>query len=103
MKTPGIIYLQTCGDCIPDVWEGGCDCDKCNIDDLDGITWSKDRINDSDAVYFSEEAVRSLLRDEYKQANNIIRFASRNEIDDDLIVVEQSVNSAIQKLKGECR
>lgn len=40
---------------------------------------------------------------EYKQANNIIRFASRNEIDDDLIVVEQSVNSAIQKLKGEGR
>lgn len=97
METPKVIYLQTCGDCA------GLDCATCNFDNLDEVTWCKDKINDSDAVYFSEEAVRSLLRDEYKQANNIIRFASRNEIDDDLIVVEQSVNSAIQKLKGECR
>ncbi len=97
METPKVIYLQTCGDCA------GLDCSTCNFDNLDEVTWCKDKINDSDAVYFSEEAVRSLLRDEYKQANNIIRFASRNEIDDDLIVVEQSVNSAIQKLKGEGR
>lgn len=97
METPKVIYLQTCGDCA------GLDCATCNFDNLDEVTWCKDKINDSDAVYFSEEAVRGLLRDEYKQANNIIRLALRNETDDEFIAVEQSVNSAIQKLKGEGR
>lgn len=97
METPKAIYLQTCGDCA------GLDCATCNFDNLDEVTWCKDKINDSDAVYFSEEAVRSLLRDEYKQANNIIRFALREETDDEFTAVEQSVNSAIQKLKGEGR
>lgn len=97
MKTPKVIYLQTCGDCA------GLECDTCDFDNLGEVSWCKDKINDSDAVYFSEEAVRSLLRDEYKQANNIIRLALRNETDDEFIAVEQSVNSAIQKLKGEGR
>lgn len=63
--------------------------------------WSEEKINDSPA-YFNEEAVRDLLRDEYEQANNIIRFASRCEspVDEDLIGVEQSIESAIKRLKG---
>lgn len=97
METPKVIYLQTCGDCA------GLDCATCNFDNLDEVTWCKDKVNDSDAVYFSEEAVRSLLREEYKQANDIIRFASRDKKGEDLIMVEQSVESAIKELKGESR
>ena len=51
MNTPEVIYLQTCGDCA------GLDCATCNFDNLE-VTWCKDKINDSDAAYFSEEHVR---------------------------------------------
>ena len=52
-------------------------------------------------AYFSEKAVRDLLREEYEQANNLIRFASRCEkpIITDLVEVEKSINSAIKKMK----
>lgn len=100
MKTPGIIYLQTCGDCIPDVWEGGCDCDKCNIDDLDGITWSKDRINDSDAVYFSEEAVRKMLSKVVEDANSLIGCARRSAVFTSKLDASKYIPHIIDLLKG---
>lgn len=59
--------------------------------------------NGERCYYFSEEAVRELLREEYKQANNIIRFASSalNPVKEDLIEVEESIESAISKLKAK--
>lgn len=52
MNKPKVIYLQVCGECQDN------DCEKCNFDDLAEITWCKDRINDNDVAYFSEEHVR---------------------------------------------
>lgn len=93
MKTPDTIYLQTCGDCC------GQDCENCNFDTLDEVTWCKDKINDSDTAYFSEEAVRKLLRNEYASMNTLLRIAT-NKDDADVIEVEKSIETAIKKLKG---
>lgn len=54
--------------------------------------------------YFSEEAVRGFLREEYKQANNLIRLASSGlaaPVNGDIIEVEKSIESAISKLKAK--
>lgn len=53
--------------------------------------------------YFSEEAIRELLREEYEQANNIICFASnaRKPLEEGIIEVEKSIESAIIKLKAK--
>lgn len=53
--------------------------------------------------YFSEEAVRELLREEYKQSNNLIRIASnaRKPLEEGIIEVEKSIESAISKLKAK--
>ncbi len=93
MKTPDTIYLQTCGDCC------GQDCENCNFDTLDEVTWCKDKINDSDTAYFSEEAVRKLLRNEYEQCNRAAYIATRRKCDE-LINVDESVEDAIKQLKG---
>lgn len=52
MNKPKVIYLQVCGECHDN------DCEECNFDDLAEVTWCKDRINDNDVTYFSEEHVR---------------------------------------------
>lgn len=93
MKTPDTIYLQTCGDCC------GQDCENCNFDTLDEVTWCKDKINDSDTAYFSEEAVRKLLRNEYASMNTLLRIATKKD-DANVIEVEKSIETAIKKLKG---
>lgn len=99
MRTPNVIYLQVCPECDDKR------CEQCPVkfDELSEITWCVDEINDTDAVYFSEQAVRELLREKYEQVNNIIRFASRTSIviNNDLIEVEKGVESAIKRLKGE--
>lgn len=52
MTPPKKIYLQVCGSCQDK------ECAKCDFDQLQEVTWCKDRIHDSDTTYFSEEAVR---------------------------------------------
>lgn len=52
MTPPKKIYLQVCGSCQDN------ECDNCNFDQLQEVSWCKDRINDNDVVYFSEEAIR---------------------------------------------
>jgi len=97
MKPPKVIYLQACGTCQDN------ECDKCDFNNLSEVTWCKDRIHDSDVAYFSEEAIRELLREEYKMENNIIRLAYRvrTPVNGDIIEVDNSVESAIKKLKGD--
>lgn len=63
MKTPDTIYLQTCVGCEETA------CHNCDFDSLDMVTWSKDQIEKSDAVYFSEQAVREALMKAYTHAN----------------------------------
>ena len=46
---------------------------------------------------FSEEAVRELLREEYSQIAGLIKKVAKVE---DLIKIDESVESAINKLKG---
>ena len=60
MEAPDIIYLQTCGDCCNHEL---CpkECEECNFDDLAEVSWCKDKIFDTDRVYFSEEKVMDLL------------------------------------------
>lgn len=50
-------------------------------------------------AFFPENAVRDLLRGEYKQMNNIIRHVS--SVDGELIDVEKSIETAIIKLKAK--
>ena len=69
MNTPEVIYLQTCGDCA------GLDCATCNFDNLE-VTWCKDKINDSDAVYFSEESVKQCLKQLIDEMNKDYSFAT---------------------------
>lgn len=55
MTPPKKIYLQVCGTCQDN------ECDKCDFDHLQKttfITWCRDRINDNDVAYFSEQAIR---------------------------------------------
>lgn len=54
MNSPKVIYLQACAACQEN------DCEKCNFDNIADITWCKYRINDDDAVYFSEEHIREV-------------------------------------------
>ena len=56
MTTPKAIYLQVCGECHDN------DCEECNFDDLADITWCKDRINDNDVAYISEEIVKQYAK-----------------------------------------
>jgi hypothetical protein len=57
MTPPKKIYLQVCGTCQDN------ECDKCDFDQLQEVTWCKDRINDNDVAYFSEEAIREAALD----------------------------------------
>lgn len=70
MKIPKLIYLQVCGECKDN------ECEKCNFDDLAEITWCKDRINDNDAVFFSEEHIRQILREVVEDANHLIDIST---------------------------
>jgi hypothetical protein len=57
MTPPKKIYLQVCGSCQDN------ECDNCNFDQLQEVSWCKDRINDNDVAYFSEEAIREAALD----------------------------------------
>lgn len=57
MTPPKKIYLQVCGTCQDN------ECDKCNFDQLQEVTWCKDHINDNDVAYFSEDALREAALD----------------------------------------
>ena len=50
MKAPDKIYLQVCGDC-PQT-----DCVTCKFEDLEGVTWNKDRIFPKDVEYIRTDA-----------------------------------------------
>ena len=47
---PDKIYLQVCGDC-PQT-----DCVTCKFEDLEGVTWNKDRIFPKDVEYTRTDA-----------------------------------------------
>lgn len=57
MTPPKTIFLQVCGTCQDN------ECDKCDFDQLQEVTWCKDRINDNDVAYFSEQAIREAALD----------------------------------------
>lgn len=70
MNKPKVIYLQVCGECQDN------DCEKCNFDDFAEITWCKDRINDNDVTYFSEEHIRQVLKQVVDDANHLIDIST---------------------------
>ena len=79
MKTneaPDKIYLQVCGDC-PQT-----DCVTCKFEDLEGVTWNKDRIFPKDVGYtrtdaFIEKAVRWI--EEINNHHHIMRYSDSCE------------------------
>lgn len=50
MKAPEKIYLQVCGDCKDN------DCKNCKFEDLENITWCKDKIFEKDVEYTRTDA-----------------------------------------------
>jgi predicted Rossmann-fold nucleotide-binding protein len=50
MKAPDKIYLQVCGDCKDN------DCKNCKFEDLEEITWCKDKIFEKDIEYIRTDA-----------------------------------------------
>lgn len=96
MKVPKLIYLQVCGKCQDNEFE------KCNFDDLAEITWCKDKINDSDAAYFSEESVKQCLKQLIDEINRDYSFATTGKpfryIRYD---VEKTIDEFIGRLKGD--
>lgn len=91
METPKVIYLQTCGDCA------GLDCATCNFDNLDEVTWCKDKINDSDTAYFSEEAVRKAVSRLIIGINSDLFLQGvKSQLN-----TKVSVENVISQLKGE--
>lgn len=70
MTTPELIYLQVCGECQDN------DCEKCNFGDPAEVTWCKDRINDKDVAYFSEESVKQCLKQLIDEMNKDYSFVT---------------------------
>lgn len=66
MTPPKKIYLQVCGTCQDK------ECDKCDFDQLQEVSWCKDRINDNDVAYFSEEHIRAIANELYNNGDAFI-------------------------------
>lgn len=49
MKALDKIYLQVCGDCNDD------DCNNCKFEDVEDVTWCKDRIFPKDIEYIRKD------------------------------------------------
>lgn len=88
MKAPNIIYLQTCGSCCNHEL---CpkECEECKFEDVDEVTWSQDRIFDTDRIYFSEDAVKDAVIDMLNSAN-IDNF-------------DEAIEYLMNRLKGETK
>lgn len=89
---PVTIYMQFCGECK------GHDCGNCDISG--DSTWCVDKVYDRDVPYFSERAVRELLRREYRSANARIITASMSATDGILFDVEDRIDKVVKELKG---
>lgn len=99
MKAPDIIYLQTCGDCrnhelCPK------ECESCDFDQLAEVTWSKDKIFDTDKAYFSEENIRNVLKTVVDDANTLIDCSKRSAVFTSKIDVKMYIPHVINLLKG---
>lgn len=89
MKTPKVIYLQQCGTCKDN------ECDKCNFDELNEVTWCKDKVFESDTAYFSEDAVRKEMETALKR---IVAYCKRY-CGSGFTLNRSIVNNAINNLK----
>lgn len=64
MKAPDKIYLQVCGTCPLE----GVECERCNFDGLEEVTWSTDKVFDKDVEFIRKEAVLALVDKLYDEA-----------------------------------
>lgn len=88
MKTPKIIYLQTCGSCenykcAPEVCKG---CEIDNPIDPDAVTWSREKVFETDAVYISLDVLThayKLVKDQKEyfktKDKNLMKDCQRRE------------------------
>ena len=69
MKAPDKIYLQTCGNCE---FYNSChkECEVCEFKNLAEVTWSEDRVFETDREYISKDAILDILRKEHERAKS---------------------------------
>ena len=60
MKAPDKIYLQVCGTCPLECVE----CERCNFDGLEEVTWSTDKVFDKDVEFIRKDALLEWLKSE---------------------------------------
>ena len=65
MKAPDEIYLQVCGTCPLE----GVECERCNFDGLEEVTWSTDKVFDKDVEYIRKNALLEWLNGKVYEHN----------------------------------
>ena len=89
MKAPKIIYLQTCGSC-ENYKCAPAECQSCEIDnpiDPDAVTWSRERVFETDAVYVSLDVlthIYKLIKDQkefFKTKNSALKVDCKRRED----------------------
>ena len=66
MKAPDKIYLQVCGTCPLE----GVECERCNFDGLEEVTWSTDKVFDKDVEFIRKDALLEWLQQGFDWIKN---------------------------------
>ena len=92
---PDKIYLQVCGDC-PQT-----DCVTCKFEDLEGVTWNKDRVFPKDVEYTRTDAFIEKAADYIKKdmLDNLAFQGRLNRIE----IIDGIIEMFIKAMKGEQR
>ena len=75
MKAPDKIYLQSCGDC-----PGVDSCQSCKFDDLEGVTWAKEKVWEKDVEYIRRDALLEWANGMARASATIGEEISYNEL-----------------------
>ena len=92
-EAPDKIYLQVCGDC-PQT-----DCVTCKFEDLEDVTWNKDRIFPKDVEYTRTDAFIEKAADYIKKdmLDNLAFQGRLNRIE----IIDGIIEMFIKAMKGE--
>ena len=75
MKAPDKIYLQACGDC-----PGVDSCQSCKFDDLEEVTWAKEKVWEKDIEYIRKDALLKWANGMSKAAASFSEELAYNEL-----------------------
>lgn len=88
MKAPDKIYLQVCGTCPLE----GVECERCNFDGLEEVTWSIDKVFDKDVAYIRNDALLEWAKEKvalYERKMQEFEQGSEYEVDAYRQIVEK--------------